>query len=76
MKVNRSVTPVGAVTRGLLAGTVGTLAMDALLYLRYRKDGGKDGFPRWELSANVDAWDQAPAPARGGETAVRRAVPP
>ncbi len=27
-------TPLGAVARGMLAGAVGTLAMDALLYLR------------------------------------------
>ena len=34
-------TPLGAVGRGLAAGAVGTLAMDLLLYARYRRGGGK-----------------------------------
>lgn len=34
-------TPLGAVARGMLAGAAGTLAMDALLYLRCRRAGGE-----------------------------------
>ncbi|MER7251297.1 DUF1440 domain-containing protein [Kribbella sp. NPDC000426] len=67
MKLNRDcLTPVGAITRGLLAGVVGTMAMDALLYFRYRKGGGDGGFARWEFSADIHSWDQAPAPAQVG----------
>jgi hypothetical protein len=63
-------TPVGALTRGLIAGTAGTLAMDLLLYSRYRRDGGKDAFPAWELSAGVVSWEDAPAPAQVGRRLV------
>ena len=38
-------TPLSAVGRGLAAGAVGTLAMDVLLYARYRRGGGKSNFP-------------------------------
>jgi hypothetical protein len=75
----RPLTPVGAVVRGSLAGAVGTLAMDLLLYGRYRKDSGKSGPLRWEFSADVDSWDQAPAPAQVGrrlyEGLFRRELP-
>jgi hypothetical protein len=59
-------TPLGAVVRGLVAGAVGTLAMDALLYWRYKRGGGKDGFFDWEFSSTVHTWDEAPAPAQVG----------
>jgi len=59
-------TPLGAVTRGLLAGAVGTLAMDALLFWRYKRGGGPDKFLAWEFSAGVDSWADAPAPAQVG----------
>lgn len=60
-------TPLGAVTRGLTAAAGGTLAMDLLLYGRYRRGGGTTGFLRWEFSADVHTWDQAPAPAHVGK---------
>jgi hypothetical protein len=63
-------TPIGAVARGLLAGAAGTLAMDLLLYARYRRGGGKDPFPGWESSAGLDDWDDAPAPAQVGRRLV------
>ena len=59
-------TPLGAVTRGLVAGTIGTMAMDALLYWRYRRGGGKDDFLTWEFSKTVLTWEEAPAPAQVG----------
>ncbi|WP_127502103.1 DUF1440 domain-containing protein [Actinoplanes solisilvae] len=59
-------TPLGAVTRGLIAGAIGTMAMDALLYWRYRRGGGKDDFLSWEFSKTVLTWDDAPAPAQVG----------
>ncbi|TCC45369.1 DUF1440 domain-containing protein [Kribbella pittospori] len=72
-------TPLGAVIRGSAAAAVGTLAMDVLLYGRYRKEAGKSGFPRWEFSADVHNWDEAPAPAQVGkrlfEGLFRRELP-
>ena len=59
-------TPLSAVGRGLAAGAVGTLAMDVLLYARYRRGGGKSDFPTWEFSADIPSWEQAPAPAQVG----------
>ena len=63
-------TPVGAVLRGLAAGTVGTLAMDLLLFARYQHGNGKSGFREWELSEGIESWDQAPAPAQVGRRLV------
>lgn len=65
-----SITPLGAVVRGLVAGAVGTLAMDTLLYARYRRGGGKEGFRQWEFSGDVHGWDDAPAPAQVGRRLV------
>ncbi|MEV4349505.1 hypothetical protein AB0J83_34020 [Actinoplanes sp. NPDC049596] len=59
-------TPLGAVVRGLVAGAIGTLAMDTLLYRRYRRGGGQDSFQTWEFSATVKTWEDAPAPAQVG----------
>jgi hypothetical protein len=53
----------GLILRGVGAGTVGTLAMDILLYRRYRHAGGKDPFAGWESSEGLKTWDGAPAPA-------------
>jgi hypothetical protein len=75
----RALTPLGAIARGLLAGTVGTLAMDTLQYVRYRRGDGKSGFLRWEFSLDILSWDQAPAPAHVGkrlyEGLFRRELP-
>jgi hypothetical protein len=49
--------------RGVAASAVGTLAMDTLLYRRYRHDGGTAAFPVWESSQSVVSWENAPAPA-------------
>jgi hypothetical protein len=73
-------TPLGAVARGLVASAVGTLAMDALLFSRYRRGGGTDSFSAWEFSAGVEKWDDAPAPAQVGKRLVeglyQRPLPP
>ena len=63
-------TPVGAVVRGLVAGAIGTAAMDALLFTRYRRSGGETGFPQWEFSAGLKGWEDAPAPAHVGKRLV------
>ncbi len=67
MHTRRGMTPLGAVTRGLCAGAVGTLAMDLLWYARYRRDDGTSGFAHWESSADLVSWDGAPAPALVGK---------
>lgn len=64
------VTPLGAVLRGALAGAVGTLAMDLLWYLRYRRGGGSSAFTSWEFSAGLTGWDDAPAPAQFGKRLI------
>ncbi|HUZ78634.1 MAG TPA: hypothetical protein VMV93_13730 [Chloroflexota bacterium] len=66
MRGRGSVTPVGVVIRGLVAGAMGTLAMDGLWYVRYRAGGGHSGFGAWEFSAGL-TWDQAGAPAQVGK---------
>ena len=63
-------TPAGAIARGLLAGALGTAAMDVLLYERYRRDGGESTAGDWEFSAGLTSWDRAPAPARLGKRLV------
>lgn len=65
-----TVTPLGAVVRGLAAAVVGTAAMDVLLFVRYRRDGGKASFAAWEFSSDVATWDEAPAPAQVGQRLV------
>ncbi|MBW3665349.1 MAG: hypothetical protein KY469_19825 [Actinobacteria bacterium] len=58
--------PLGAVLRGVLAGAVGTLAMDLVWYARYRRDGGDESFLEWEFSTSTDSFDEASAPAKAG----------
>jgi hypothetical protein len=64
------VTPVGAVVRGVVSGTVGTAAMDTLLFARYRRGGGAESGFAWESSAGVTSWEEAPAPAHVGKRLV------
>ena len=60
-------TPLGAVVRGAIAAGVGTLAMDAVWYRRYRRGGGSSSFRDWELASGLSSWDEAPAPAKAGK---------
>ena len=62
--------PIGALVRGLIAGAVGTAAMDTLLFVRYRRGGGTDRPESWEFSAGLTSWDDAPAPALVGKRLV------
>ncbi|MDQ4068937.1 MAG: hypothetical protein M3203_05620 [Actinomycetota bacterium] len=66
----RRLTPLGALARGAVAGALGTLAMDLVLYRRYRRDGGVQAFAEWELSAGLDDWEGAAAPAQVGRRVV------
>lgn len=65
-----TMTPVAAVANGLVAGVVGTLAMDVSLFVRYKRGGGEDRFLPWESSAGLHDWKQAPAPAHVGKRLV------
>jgi hypothetical protein len=63
-------TPVGAVVGGLVAGAIGTAVFDAFLFARYRRGGGTTRFADWELSAGVESWEDALAPAHVGKRLV------
>lgn len=63
-------TPLGVAIRGLIAGAIGTAAMDAVWFVRYRRSGGKSNFLDWEFSSGLCSWDQAPAPAQIGKRLV------
>jgi hypothetical protein len=65
-----TLTPVGAVVRGLVAGAAGVTAMDASLFGRYRAAGGTEGPKKWEFSEGLSGWHDAPAPALVGKRLV------
>lgn len=71
-------TPLEAVTAGLLAGAVGTVCLDAVHYLKYRRGGGKDGPLAWEF-APVESWEEAPDPGQVAKRVIegftRRRLP-
>ncbi|OIJ66085.1 hypothetical protein WN71_020725 [Streptomyces mangrovisoli] len=48
---------------GLLAGAVGTVCLDAVHYLKYRRAGGTDTPLAWEF-APVESWEEAPDPGQ------------
>ena len=58
--------------RAVIAGAVGTLAMDALLYQRYRSQGGSDSFIGWEFGGPAATFSEAGAPAQIGEALASR----
>jgi hypothetical protein len=69
MGKKRTLTPLGAVVGGFLAGTAGTVAMDAYRYLRYRQGGGTDSLLAWEFPP-VPTWEDAPAPGQVAKRVV------
>ncbi len=75
----KRLSPIGAISRGVVAGAIGTVAMDLLWYRRYRRGGGEDSFPVWELTTDLSSWEGAPAPALIGkrllEALSRRDIP-
>jgi hypothetical protein len=60
---NRPPAPLAAVAAGLAAGAVGTVCLDAVQYLRYRRDGGQERPLAWEF-APVDSFEKAPVPGQ------------
>lgn len=67
----RSIAPI---VRGVEAGALGTLAMDATLYRRYRHEGGSAEFPAWESSDGLVNWENAPAPALVAKQLLERVL--
>ena len=63
-------TPLGALARGVVAGTVGTAAMDLVQFVRYKRGGGEQRLLASEFSAGLKDWEQAPAPAQLGHRVV------
>ena len=65
--------------RGLIAGAVGTLAMDLVWYIRYKRSDGSSDFLTWETASGLDSWDDASAPAKVGkllyEASTQRELP-
>jgi hypothetical protein len=75
-----TLSPLGAVVTGLIAGAVGTFAMDLLWFGRYKRGGGTSGFMDWEFSAGLKDWESAPVPAKVGkrfyEVLLQQDLPP
>jgi hypothetical protein len=58
------------VRTGLVAGAVGTTAMDLLWFKRQRDAGSTTSFAEWEFKG-ISSFDEAPAPAQVGRIAAR-----
>ena len=58
--------------RAVIAGAVGTLAMDVLWYQRYRRAGGSDSFIGWEFGGPAATFSEAGAPAQLGQALASR----
>jgi hypothetical protein len=65
---------LSCIGRGVDAGALGTVAMDAFLYRRYHHAGGESSFLSWESSEGMDTWDKAAAPARVAKRLLERAL--
>lgn len=66
----KQLTPLASIANGLIAGIVGTLAMDLVWYRRYKRGGGTSRFVDWEFSAGMESYEKAPAPAQVGKRIV------
>jgi uncharacterized membrane protein YagU involved in acid resistance len=60
------------VRRAVLAGAVGTIAMDAVWYQRYRRSGGTDSFIGWEFGGPAASFNEAGAPAQIGQAVAAK----
>lgn len=63
-------TPLSAITKGTVAGIVGTLAMDLVWFRRYRRSGGDQSFVEWDTASGTDGYEDASAPAQVGRRVV------
>ena len=64
-----AMTPLAAVVGGALAGVVGTICLDTVWYLRYRRGGGRMSPLEWEFGP-VDSWDHAPDPGKVAQRVI------
>jgi hypothetical protein len=64
---------VSTIARGAAAGAIGTLAMDLVWYVRFRRGGGEAEFADWEITKGLDSWEQAPAPGQMGRKLLQLA---
>jgi len=67
---SKQVTPLRAVTRGVVAGAVGTAVMDLLWYTCYKRGGGEQSPLQWEFGEGVTGWDDVSAPGQVGRRVV------
>ena len=65
---------LGSIARAVAASALGTLAMDASLYRRYRHNGSDAAFAGWESSDGLVSWDDAPGPALVGKLVLERVL--
>ena len=63
----------GVIRTGVIAGIVGTTAMDLLWYARYRDGGGSASFADWEFRSKIEGFEEAPAPAKVGKILATKA---
>ena len=61
-----TLSPLGALFRGIVAGAVGTAALDTVQFIAYRMGGGDSSATAWEFSEGLSRWEDAPAPAQVG----------
>jgi hypothetical protein len=60
-----------ALVQGAAAGAVGTATMDLVMFVRYRRGGGRQSLYTWETAEGVAKWDDASAPGQVGRMVVR-----
>jgi hypothetical protein len=56
-------TPLAAVVGGLLAGAGGTVCLDTVQYLKYRRTGGTKSPLAWAFTP-IKSWEEAPDPGQ------------
>lgn len=49
---------------GVVAGAVGTLAMDLVWYRRAQRDGADESFTAWEFATSTSSFEEASAPGK------------
>lgn len=64
---------LGTIVKGAVAGAVGTLAMDAVWFRRYRDGGGEQGFADWEFATDTTSFEDAAAPGKVGQRVAEKA---
>ena len=69
-----SLTPLAAVAGGIPAGAIGTVCLDAVQYLKYRRSGGTEKPLQWEF-ASIDSWEKAPDPGQVAKRVVEGFTP-